>query len=61
MNENECGCVDGCPECFTPHPPSGRCDFCQINEAKHTINGGLWWICTPCLNDHYGRWECEEE
>ncbi len=32
----------------------GRCDFCQENEAKHTINGGLWWICQACLDEHYG-------
>lgn len=28
----------------------GRCDFCQIREAKHTINGGLWWICDICMD-----------
>ena len=33
---------------------NGRCDFCQIMEAKHTINGGLWWICQHCMAIHYG-------
>ncbi len=33
---------------------SGRCDFCQVNEAKHTINGGLWWLCSPCMNREFG-------
>ncbi len=33
---------------------SGRCDFCQINEAKHTINGGAWWICQSCFDLEYG-------
>ena len=28
---------------------NGRCDFCQIWEAKYTINGGLWWICQHCM------------
>jgi len=31
----------------------GRCDFCQLNEPKHTINGGLWWICAACFDEHY--------
>lgn len=33
---------------------SGRCDFCMVNEAKHTINGGLWWICDYCMENEYG-------
>jgi len=32
---------------------SGRCDFCQIEEAKYTINGGLWWICEKCMIFEY--------
>jgi ribosomal protein L37AE/L43A len=32
----------------------GRCDFCQTEEATHTINGGLWWICRKCMNAMYG-------
>jgi len=36
------------------HVIGGRCDFCQINEAKHTINGGLWWICAACFKETYG-------
>jgi len=32
---------------------NGRCDFCQVNEPKHTINGGLWWVCDKCMNKHY--------
>lgn len=36
-------------------PESGRCDFCQVNEPKHTINGGLWWICFSCMAEHYGQ------
>ncbi len=35
-------------------PESGRCDFCQIEEAKFTINGGLWWICKKCFELQYG-------
>ncbi len=31
----------------------GRCDFCGIREARHSINGFLWFICTPCMNDMY--------
>jgi hypothetical protein len=34
---------------------SGRCDFCQVNESKHTINGGLWWLCTPCMEEQYAN------
>ena len=32
----------------------GRCDFCQIEEAKYSINGGLWWICEKCMMNQYG-------
>ncbi len=32
----------------------GRCDFCQIEKSKFTINGGLWWICEKCMIEHYG-------
>jgi ribosomal protein L37AE/L43A len=32
----------------------GRCDFCQVNESKHTINGGLWWICDKCMIQQFG-------
>lgn len=32
----------------------GRCDFCQVNEPKHTINGGAWWICQGCFDIEYG-------
>ena len=39
---------------------SGRCDFCQTAEAKYTINGGLWWICMKCFDEHYNL-EGEEE
>ncbi len=36
-------------------PPRGyRCDFCQVNEPKHTINGGAWWICQACFDIEYG-------
>ncbi len=28
----------------------GRCDFCAKYEARHTINGGLWWICDKCMS-----------
>lgn len=31
----------------------GRCDFCQVEEAKFSINGGLWWICEKCMNDQF--------
>ena len=33
---------------------SGRCDFCQVRESKHTINGGLWWVCDECMSKEYG-------
>ncbi len=33
---------------------SGRCDFCQIHEAKFSINGGLWWICIDCMHKQFG-------
>ncbi len=38
---------------------SGRCDFCQIHEAKHTINGGLWWLCELCMNKHFVELEVD--
>lgn len=37
----------------------GRCDFCQTEEAKYTINGGLWWLCERCMNEMYARSEEE--
>ena len=40
MNESEC--------------ESGRCDFCQIRPAIHTVNGGIWWICSFCMKHQYG-------
>jgi hypothetical protein len=40
---------------------TGRCDFCQLNEPKHTINGGLWWICAACFEEHYSILGGEEE
>jgi hypothetical protein len=39
---------------------SGRCDFCQVNVPKHTINGGLWWICAACFEETYDRGGEEE-
>ncbi len=33
---------------------NGRCDFCALEEAKHTINGGLWWICDKCMEQQFG-------
>ncbi len=32
----------------------GRCDFCQVETSRYTINGGLWWICKKCMILHYG-------
>ena len=32
---------------------NGICDFCGVREARHSINGSLWFICTPCMNDMY--------
>ncbi len=29
---------------------AGICDFCGVREARHSINGSLWFICTPCMN-----------
>ena len=40
---------------------SGRCDFCMVNEPKHTINGGLWWICDKCMETQYARSVCPGE
>ena len=44
---------------------SGRCDFCQIWEAKFSINGGLWWLCDHCMTKEFEQYvhpkECEEE
>lgn len=28
---------------------SGLCDFCGVREARHSINGSLWFICTVCM------------
>ncbi len=28
----------------------GLCDFCGTREAKHSINGNLWWLCRPCMD-----------
>lgn len=38
---------------------AGRCDFCQTEEAKYSINGGLWWICHACMEKYYGVGEEE--
>ena len=40
---------------------SGRCDFCGILAAKHTINGGLWWICESCMDLTYGGCTCTQD
>ena len=39
----------------------GRCDFCMVNEPKHTINGGLWWICDSCMSREYVYYTPKEE
>lgn len=39
---------------LSPAERGYRCDFCQINEPKHTINGGAWWICQSCFDVEYG-------
>jgi hypothetical protein len=41
-NETECPVLDG------------RCDFCGWYEPKYSVNGGAWWICVSCMNEHYG-------
>ncbi len=32
---------------------SGRCDFCGVGKPVTTINGGLWWVCAPCMAQLY--------
>ncbi len=39
----------------------GRCDFCGWSNPTHTINGGLWWICTPCMSQHYNGCTCTKD
>ncbi len=29
---------------------AGICDFCGMREAKHSINGSLWFVCSPCMD-----------
>ncbi len=31
----------------------GICDFCGVREARHSINGSLWFLCTRCMNNMY--------
>ena len=28
---------------------NGICDFCGCREARHSINGSLWFICSVCM------------
>ena len=42
------------------NPESGRCDFCGFYKASHTINGGLWWLCTPCMDSVYSDCTCTD-
>ena len=39
----------------------GVCDFCGVYPAEHTINGGLWWLCTPCMDLEYGKCSCTND
>ncbi len=32
---------------------NGICDFCGVREARHSINGSLWFLCTRCMNNMY--------
>ena len=32
---------------------TGLCDFCGCREARHSINGSLWFICNHCMEKHY--------
>jgi len=32
---------------------AGICDFCGCREAKHSVNGSLWFICTMCMDKHF--------
>ena len=36
----------------------GHCDFCGFYDAKFSINGGLWWLCKPCMEGAYGPCPC---
>jgi len=36
----------------------GHCDFCGFYDAEFTINGGLWWLCRPCMEGVYGECPC---
>jgi len=40
---------------------SGFCDFCGFYHAEQTINGGLWWICNPCMSSIYGGCTCTQD
>lgn len=39
----------------------GVCDFCGIYPAEFTINGGLWWLCSPCMELEYGKCRCTDD
>ena len=39
----------------------GLCDFCQMYQAKHEINDGLWWLCDTCMDREYGPCRCTED
>lgn len=39
----------------------GKCDFCGFYEAEFTINGGLWWVCRPCMDAIYDGCTCTED
>jgi len=32
---------------------AGICDFCGCREARHSINGSLWFICDVCMKKNY--------
>ena len=33
----------------TKYSAAGICDFCGSREAKHSLNGSLWFLCTLCM------------
>ncbi len=33
----------------TKYSAAGICDFCGTREAKHSLNGSLWFLCTLCM------------
>ena len=37
------------------------CDFCGFYAAKFSINGGLWWICSRCMDLIYDGCTCTED